>query len=722
MAFYQAMPWHSGEDKIRTTVRVPLGDNPTYPMLSQNAAYRVAASPLIALGTIDDQDNVWCTLWGGDVPIAQQIAKGGILGIKVPVDAAFDPVVQILYGGKCDGEILRSDGKQGKMVSGVSVHLEDRDRVKLFGRMVAGCLEAGVGAVNTVARVGDALEASNEGRPGRIGTAQLVLQITQSLGNCPKYINKRTIRSEPGSRPRLVSDKPHLSADAISHIHSCDVFFVASRGPDDMDCNHRGGSQGFLRVEPQSSGSSVPSVLVWPEYSGNNLYQTLGNITYHPHIGLCVPNLITGDVLYLSGSAEILLDRAATSVMSKTKMAVRFTVSASRFVKQGLMFRGTPCADNKDASSSNPVVSREITDGMSPYNPRVRYLTSELNPSDPTLKLGETLPPDEFRDRGKQPGPSLTATLTRKAKLTPTITRYRFRLSSSDSHAFDPNMSPLWKPGQYVALDFSEELYMGYSHMRDDDPTSLNDDFVRTFTVASKYTGGTTTASQTPEFEIVVRNVGAVTNWLSQQDARTGWTQVAVLGFGGDFVFDSMIPSSCSERKQNVFIAAGVGITPLLGQFPARTPDQKHQHRQHQQDENTPPAEPSSPSPSSSSLTLLWTLHIRDIGLAAAVLPCIPHTLRSRTHVFITGVPNHTPADDADPPALTDLRRHNADVHFALRRMTRADLEDVETSIGVAAGAGARIANWYVCTAPAMRREIQHWLGGRSIVFENFDY
>jgi len=113
---------------------------------------------------------------------------------------------------------------------------------------------------------------------------------------------------------------------------------------------------------------------------------------------------------------------------------------------------------------------------MSPYNPRIRYLTSETNTS--TADTG--LPPDQWRARDT---PSLSATLIKKTKLTPTITKYRFRLTSSDPTLFNPSNPPLWKVGQYVALDFSDELYMGYSHMRDDDPTSLNDDFTRTFTI-----------------------------------------------------------------------------------------------------------------------------------------------------------------------------------------------------------------------------------------------
>ena len=54
-----------------------------------------------------------------------------------------------------------------------------------------------------------------------------------------------------------------------------------------------------------------------------------------------------------------------------------------------------------------------------------------------------------------------------------------------------------------MALAFEDELSAGYSHMRDDDPRSLNDDYVRTFTVSSAMGRGL----PHDEFEITFRNV-----------------------------------------------------------------------------------------------------------------------------------------------------------------------------------------------------------------------
>jgi len=717
MAFYQALPWHEGEDKIHKLTRVPPSDNPTQPMLHPLAARRVSASPTIALGTIDKQDRVWCTIWGGDVPIAQQVARG-VIGIRTQVDASFDPVVQALYDGKDDGEVVR---QEGKMISGLSIHLEERDRMKLFGRMMAGSLMADESPTDATSNID-----FTTGQRGRMGNAQLVYHVTQSLGNCPKYLNKKTIKSYQGAKPHLVSDSPLLSSEAISHIHAADLFFVASRGPEDMDCNHRGGLPGFLRVQPQTV-STPASVLVWPEYSGNNLYQTLGNITTNPSVGLVVPNFTNGNVLYLTGNAEILIDTAATSIIQKTKLAVRFTITAARFVHDGLAFRGTPCTDNKDVSSSNPILSHDITNGMSPYNPRIRYLTSETNTS--TADTG--LPPDQWRARDT---PSLSATLIKKTKLTPTITKYRFRLTSSDPTLFNPSNPPLWKVGQYVALDFSDELYMGYSHMRDDDPTSLNDDFTRTFTITSPYNPSNTssTGTSTPELEIITRAVGTVTKWLSQQNDRAGLTTVAIRGFSGEFNILPPITQPQLRTKRNVFIAAGIGITPLLAHLQPSTSTTSI--LEPTSNSNLTKPQTNVPTPDSlTSLTILYTLAADDIPLLRTIIPLLPPSLRKRTHIFITGL---TTSSDLQNQLHEIENNQNAkSITFSHRRLTEGDVSSIINNSptgGEAAGEGERdgegewereVENWYVCTSPSMRRQIQSWLGeGRKVVFENFDY
>ena len=191
MAFHRAMDWHEGEVRIHELTHKLRDDNPTSPFLTPRAAAYVQRYTVMALGTVDDQNQIWCTVWGtGEPPLAQQVAPS-ILGIKSVVDGSFDPVVETLYGSKKDGEIVKpAHGQTGRMVSGLSIELEERGRVKLFGNMVAGALST---------RDTDPEETEPTEKTGQAADAQLVLKIEQSIGNCPKYLNKKHITSVDAS-------------------------------------------------------------------------------------------------------------------------------------------------------------------------------------------------------------------------------------------------------------------------------------------------------------------------------------------------------------------------------------------------------------------------------------------------------------------------------------------------------------------------------------------
>lgn len=631
MAFYQDMPWHEGELAMAKALKVPPMDNPTFPALSPQLANHLQIAPLIAIGTLDKQGRPWTTLWGGEKGISQPVAQG-IIGIRTPVVGSHDPVVEELVGKDANGTVTREEGA-GRMVAGLTIDLETRKRVKLFARMVAGALSL---------REDEATDAKQH-----FAEVQLVLRIEQSLGNCPKYLNRKRI--EPAiSKPELISDSPQLPQQAIDLLAKADLFFVSSSNHEkDMDTNHRGGPRGFVRVV---SNEASGAVLCYPEYSGNRLYQTLGNLKVNPVIGICVPDFDTGDMLYLTGTTEILIGPGASQILPRSNLAVRITTTAARYVATALPFRGT---------SGEP----------SPYNPIVRHLASEKPPpSDvsPTQLLAQ-------------------AKLLRQTPLTPTISRFTFSLSPAASEA------TTHKAGQYVTLDFSSRLDFGYSHMRDDDPRSLNDDFVRTFTVSSAPASGSPAGSarssssssslKDNEFEITVRRVGAVTEELfkhrgSEQGDRMD-LEIGVKGFGGEFEVrqddgQGPIHGDGGGGETVAFVAAGVGITPLL---------------------------PSLDVLDLRRLVLLWSVRKEDLGLVRNVMGKWP-SLGRGLRLFVT---------DAGEGEMLDLGDGGLDVQR--RRLKR---EDLHVDDGV--------RRYYLCTGTPMRKQLMEWLEGKELIFEDFNF
>ena len=170
MAFIHSsdVGWHEGEQQMHNLLHVPFQENPTSPFLTPGAAALLQKSPLLAIGTLDGSGRPWTTIWGGDSGFARSLGSS-IIGIKTPVDQLYDPVIEILVGGRPDGEIIREEG-EGRIVSGLCIDLATRSRVKLSGRMVAGAL----GAIGP--------EKDGEAPTGQV---QLVIKVDQSLGTSP---------------------------------------------------------------------------------------------------------------------------------------------------------------------------------------------------------------------------------------------------------------------------------------------------------------------------------------------------------------------------------------------------------------------------------------------------------------------------------------------------------------------------------------------------------
>ena len=94
----------------------------------------------------------------------------------------------------------------------------------------------------------------------------------------------RAFQDEFGSRPlsdRLAElSRVAFTDDDKSFIESCIYFFVATADASGYpDCSFKGGAPGFVRV-------TGPSELAFPDYDGNGMFKSLGNLAVNPHVGL----------------------------------------------------------------------------------------------------------------------------------------------------------------------------------------------------------------------------------------------------------------------------------------------------------------------------------------------------------------------------------------------------------------------------------------------------
>ena len=144
----------------------------------------------------------------------------------------------------------------------------------------------------------------------QITDGKIVLHTREVFGNCPRYIQMRTIVD---ARKPMLSTQVPTAGEALtpSHIElvtKSDTFFIATSFKDTgADVSHRGGMPGFVRV-------LSPSLLAWPDYDGNKMFQTLGNLSVNSTAGLLFLDFDSGDTLQLTGTTEILWDEQQSGI------------------------------------------------------------------------------------------------------------------------------------------------------------------------------------------------------------------------------------------------------------------------------------------------------------------------------------------------------------------------------------------------------------------------
>lgn len=136
--------------------------------------------------------------------------------------------------------------------------------------------------------------------------------VSQSFGNCPKYIQARRAAPQMDRCPgKVLSEFSVLSEPARRLVRQSDTLFIASSsGPvvsrtgqagSGVDVSHRGGRPGFVRLQSTAQGDR----LTLPDFVGNFLFNTLGNLWSWPKAGLLFVDWSAGHMLQLAATAQI---------------------------------------------------------------------------------------------------------------------------------------------------------------------------------------------------------------------------------------------------------------------------------------------------------------------------------------------------------------------------------------------------------------------------------
>ncbi|MGZ8363208.1 MAG: pyridoxamine 5'-phosphate oxidase family protein [Caulobacteraceae bacterium] len=117
---------------------------------------------------------------------------------------------------------------------------------------------------------------------------------------------------------RLRRDR-FTDSDAAFVAASPFFFLATADGEGRPDCSFKGGPQGFVRV-------IAPDLLVFPDYDGNGMFKSLGNISVNPNVGLLFLKIGEAPArLRVNGTAELSFDDPLIAETPGAQLMVRVT-------------------------------------------------------------------------------------------------------------------------------------------------------------------------------------------------------------------------------------------------------------------------------------------------------------------------------------------------------------------------------------------------------------
>jgi len=281
-----ASPFHEGEQRIQQALGVrgemeQWGRRVVRPFMPEEHGAFYAQLPFLVAAARDARGRPWATLLAGSPGFARADSAHRLSIAAAP--ATSDALAAALESGADLGLL--------------GIELETRRRNRLNGRLA-------------------------EGRAG-----SLIVDVDQAFGNCPQHIHVRHWQpAEPEPQPAAPVRTVALSLDQRRWIERADTFFIASghraegqQAAYGMDASHRGGAPGFVHFEGEG-------VLVFPDFAGNNHFNTLGNLVLDPRAGLLFVDFTRGSLLQLTGRTEVDWARPDAERYPGAQRLVRFTI------------------------------------------------------------------------------------------------------------------------------------------------------------------------------------------------------------------------------------------------------------------------------------------------------------------------------------------------------------------------------------------------------------
>lgn len=295
-------PFHAGELAIQTRLGVvermdKQGRRLIREYLTEQHQQFFAQLPYLIVGTVDSSGNPWASILVGEPGF---ISSPDNRTLKVNTKPLF-------------GDSLNSILKNGIDIGFLGIQLHNRRRNRINGTVTA---------------------TYDSGFEVKVG---------QSFGNCPQYIQARMydLKDFEPTTPKPVSEIAVFSEPEKIAIAASDTFFITTAYEEQsagvakgVDVSHRGGKRGFVRVDGDKT-------LTIPDFSGNCHFNTFGNLELNPKAGLLFVDFERGDLLYLTGTAEVIWEGTEITTYAGAERLLRFYLEKGYRVEGSLPLHWT---------------------------------------------------------------------------------------------------------------------------------------------------------------------------------------------------------------------------------------------------------------------------------------------------------------------------------------------------------------------------------------------
>ncbi|MEZ5994842.1 MAG: pyridoxamine 5'-phosphate oxidase family protein [Hyphomonadaceae bacterium] len=118
-----------------------------------------------------------------------------------------------------------------------------------------------------------------------------------------RSLQRRFSSTALADRLEQVTHRTSLTPDDAEFLGGVTFFFLATADAEGRpDCSYKGGAPGFVRV-------LSPNLIVFPDYDGNGMFRSLGNMQVNPAVALLFITFgASPKRLRVNGRAEIVFD------------------------------------------------------------------------------------------------------------------------------------------------------------------------------------------------------------------------------------------------------------------------------------------------------------------------------------------------------------------------------------------------------------------------------